>query len=212
MAKAIIFDLDGVLIDSKEIHFNSLNLALSKVDKKFIISKAEQASTFEGLTTKSKLSILTQTRGLDKNLYEKIWLDKQKYSAVMFSSISRDEELINLFKLIKLNGIGIAVASNSIRITLDTCLTALGVFEYADYTLSNEDVVTPKPNPEIYNKCLAKFKLKPTDAVIFEDSQIGIAAAKSSGAHVVTVGSRADLTFDKIVSSIDYLKNGVSNV
>lgn len=208
MAKAIIFDLDGVLIDSKEIHFNSLNLALSKVDKKFIISKTEQASTFEGLTTKSKLSILTQTRGLDVDLYEKIWLNKQRYSAIMFSSISRDEELISFFKLIKFNGIKIAVASNSIRTTLDTCLQSLGVFDYADYTLSNEDVATPKPNPEIYNKCLSKFELQPTDAVIFEDSPIGIAAAKSCGAYVVEVGSRSDLTFDKITKSIEYLRNG----
>jgi HAD superfamily hydrolase (TIGR01509 family) len=205
MAKAIIFDLDGVLVDSKEIHFNSLNLALSEVDKRFVISKAEQDGIFEGLTTKSKLKILTQTRGLSEELHQKIWLSKQKYSSAMFSSISVDTELVSLFKIIKMSDIKIAVASNSIRSTVDNCLSALGVLDYADYTISNEEVIEPKPNPEIYIKCFSHFGITSADAVVFEDSQIGIAAANSSKAKVVIVSSRKDLTFDKVVNSINYL-------
>jgi HAD superfamily hydrolase (TIGR01509 family) len=205
MAKAIIFDLDGVLVDSKEIHFNALNLALSDVDPKFVISQQEQSRIFEGLTTRSKLLILTQVKGLNREEHDSIWDSKQQYSSAMFASVSADNELVSLFKLIKSNGIKVGVASNSIRSTLDGCLKALGAYDYVDYSLSNEDVKTPKPNPEIYFKCMDYFMTEPEDAVIFEDSNIGIAAATASGAKVVVVKNRSDLTFDKVVDSINYL-------
>lgn len=205
MAKAIIFDLDGVLVDSREIHFNALNLALSDIDQKFVISQQEQSNIFEGLTTRSKLSILTQIKGLSRDEHDAIWESKQHYSSAMFASVSSDKELVSLFKLIKSNNIKIGVASNSIRSTLDGCLKALGVYQYVDYSLSNEDVKNPKPNPEIYFKCMDYFMAEPEDTVIFEDSNIGIAAATASDAKVVVVKNRSDLTFDKVVDNINYL-------
>jgi HAD superfamily hydrolase (TIGR01509 family) len=203
VTRLIIFDLDGVLIDSKEVHFNALNLALSEVDPKFVITNREQEVTFEGLTTNSKLSILTATKGLPKDCYEEVWRRKQEYSAVLFESVSPDEELISLFKLIKSSGVKVAVASNSIRQTLDTCLKALGVIDYVDYSLSNEDVKFPKPDPQIYNWCMDYLMVESADTVIFEDSEIGLRAALATGAKVEKVSSRKDLTFDRI--------NGVLN-
>jgi HAD superfamily hydrolase (TIGR01509 family) len=211
MAKAIIFDLDGVLVDSKEIHFNALNLALSDVDPKFVISQQEQSRIFEGLTTRSKLVILTQTKGLHRDKHDAVWNSKQQYSSAMFASVSTDKELVSLFKLIKSNNIKIGVASNSIRSTLDGCLKALGVYDYVDYSLSNEDVKTPKPDPEIYFKCMEHLMTEQKDVVIFEDSNIGIAAATASGAKVLVVKNRDDLNFDKVVDSINYLL-GSTNV
>ena len=203
MVKAIIFDLDGVLIDSKEVHFNALNLALNEFGDDFIILRHEQEVTFEGLTTATKLKILTDTKGLPEELHEDIWKRKQEYSAVLFESISRDEDLVSIFRFIKSKGIVIGVASNSIRQTLDTCLRALGVLEYVDYSLSNEDVKRPKPDPQIYNWCMDYLMVDPKDTVIFEDSDIGLRAALATGAKVEKVLSRKDITFDRI--------NGVLN-
>lgn len=202
--KAIIFDLDGVLVDSKELHYDALNLALKSVNEKYYISKQEQADVFEGMTTRSKLDILTYTRGLPKELHEYIWNLKQQYSAAMFEDLPKDEELVNLFKHIADRGIAIGVASNSIRQTLTNCLQALGVWRYVDVSLSNEDVKNPKPNPEIYNLCMLMLGSVPTSTIVFEDSEIGKQAARQSNAFVVEVGSRKDLTTrfvdNKIVS------------
>lgn len=202
--KAIIFDLDGVLVDSKELHYDALNLALKSVNEKYVISRQEQAETFEGMTTRSKLDILTYTKGLPKELHEYIWNLKQQYSAAMFEDLPRDEELVKLFKYINDQGISIGVASNSIRQTLTNCLQALGVWRYVDVSLSNEDVKNPKPNPEIYNLCMLMLGSVPTSTIIFEDSEIGRAAARQSNAFLVEVESRKDLTTrfvqDKIVS------------
>ena len=198
MISLVIFDLDGVLIDSKEIHFNALNRALSEVGDDYVISRKEQDTIFEGLTTNVKLDILTKTKGLPRDLHEDIWRRKQEYSAKLFESTSEDEDLANIFRFIKSRGIKIAVASNSIRQTLDTCLKSLGVAAYVDYSLSNEDVEFPKPNPEIYNKCMEYLKATTENTVIFEDSEIGLRAALATGAKVEKVLNRKNIYFDRI--------------
>lgn len=203
MIKLIIFDLDGVLIDSREIHFNALNLALDEFGNNYMITRKEQDNIFEGLTTKSKLDILTKIKGLPSDLHEEIWQLKQQYTAKLFESISPDPDLVNLFKMIKSNGIKIAVASNSIRKTLDTCLKSLGVVQYIDYSLSNEDVRLPKPDPQIYHKCMDYLMIDESKTVIFEDSDIGLRAAYASGARVEKVANRKDITFERIERVID---------
>lgn len=205
MNKLIIFDLDGVLIDSKEIHFNALNLALNEFGTEFVISRDEQDSTFEGLTTKSKLDILTKTKNLPETLHQYVWKLKQAYSSALFTSVSPDQELINLFKFIRSSGIKIAVASNSIRVTLDTCLRSLGLLDLIDYSLSNEDVDLPKPSPEIYDKVIEHFNTTPEHTVIFEDSPIGLAAAYASKAAVEQVKNRRDIWFDRILRVVEEL-------
>ena len=198
MTKLIVFDLDGVLLDSKEIHFNALNLALDEVGSHYIILRHEQDTVYEGLTTNAKLHILTETKGLPKELHKDVWQRKQEYSAVLFESISPDEELVSLFKFIKSRGIKIAVASNSIRQTLNTCLMALGVQPYVDYSLSNEDVELPKPDPQIYNTCMEHFDSLPNETIIFEDSEIGLRSAYATGARIEKVVNRKDVYFDRI--------------
>lgn len=200
--KLIIFDLDGVLVDSKEIHFNALNLALSNINDKYVISEEDQALTYEGLTTRSKLDILTHTRGLPKELHDYVWNLKQEYSSKMFATLDQDDELMELFMDIMHQDILIAVASNSIRATLDSCIKSLGLDLLVDLTLSNEDVKNPKPNPEIYNMCMLSLGATPSSTIIFEDSDIGRLAARGSGASLAEVGSRKDLTIDFVSDKI----------
>ena len=198
MTSLIIFDLDGVLIDSKEIHFNALNLALGEFGSSFIITRNEQDNIFEGLPTKAKLDILTKIKGLPSEVHDSIWNLKQEYTAKLFESTSTDPGLTSLFKMVKSRGIKIAVASNSIRKTLDTCLNSLGIVQYIDYSLSNEDVEFPKPDPQIYNRCMDYLMIDAEQTVIFEDSDIGLRAAYASGARVEKVQSRKDITFERI--------------
>jgi HAD superfamily hydrolase (TIGR01509 family) len=203
MNSAVIFDLDGVLIDSKEIHYDALNLALRSVNEKYHITRQEQADIFEGMTTRSKLDILSHIKGLPRELHNYVWNLKQQYSAAMFKDLPRDEELVSIFKSIADQGIAIGVASNSIRETLTTCLQALGVSRYVDVSLSNEDVSNPKPNPEIYNKCMLMLGSIPTTTIVFEDSVIGRQAADQSGAFLVEVERRTDLTIPFIQRMIE---------
>lgn len=207
MIKLIVFDLDGVLLDSREIHFESLNLALAEVGSHYVITRPEQDNIYEGLTTRDKLQILTKLKGLPSQEYDSIWVSKQKYSTKLFEDLSIDQGLVDLLTSIRNKGILIAVASNSIRATLELCLNNLGVLPLVDLSLSNEDVKTPKPDPEIYIKSMNFFGVSPEETAIFEDSSIGRQAAKSSGAFLIEVDSRADVTLEKIHGAIHGYKN-----
>lgn len=209
MSKAIIFDLDGVLIDSKEIHFNSLNLALRDIDPKYIITKQEQETTYEGLTTRTKLSILSNTKGLPESLHDVVWKSKQEYSSAMFESTSKDNDLFYTIKSIKDNGIKVGVASNSIRKTLDACLFSLGISSLIDVSLSNEDVELPKPSSEIYEKIMSLLGSTKSSTVIFEDSDIGLRAAIGSGAKVFAVKNRADVNPNSVEKAVNYLNRKI---
>ncbi len=74
--KLIIFDLDGVLIEAKNIHYESFNKALGD----YAISWEEHLSTYDGLKTNQKLDILHHRKGLPKEQFSLIWVDKQKHT------------------------------------------------------------------------------------------------------------------------------------
>lgn len=208
MKYAFLFDLDGVLVDSKEIHFNALNMSLSEVDPSYVITKEEQASTYEGLTTRSKLEILNKLKGLPVGMFEAVWQSKQAHTAELFSEVQPDQQLVDLLSYIHYLDIHIGVVSNSIRRTLDACLSGLGVDYLVDLSISNEDVFNPKPSPDGYLLAMKKLGVSPLHTVILEDSPIGIKAATKSGAHVFTVENRAALTFGTIDECLKLLKVG----
>ena len=113
MNKLIIFDLDGVLIDSREIHFDTLNYALGQIDEKYVITKEEHLSIYDGLPTTRKLELLSENKGLPTSKHNEVWKLKQEATVNAFLKLEPDYELIHYFKQLKKEGYYIAVASNS---------------------------------------------------------------------------------------------------
>ena len=198
MNNLVIFDLDGVLIDSREMHYEALNRALGKVSWDYVISREEHLSFYDGLPTSRKLAMLTEKKGLPVDKHQKIWEDKQKETLEIFSDLEHDYELMHYFQQLKHRGYQVAVASNSIRNTVKLVLLKLGVLEFVDYYVSNEDVVRNKPFPEMYWKCMTACNALPKDTVIFEDSHIGRQGALDSKAHLIAIENREDLNQEKI--------------
>jgi len=209
MNKLIIFDLDGVLIESRELHYEALNAALSRVSPQFVISKEEHLSTYDGLSTTRKLEMLSERKGLDRKFFNQVWEDKQKATFKLIKEFPRNNHLRQMFAELNSQGIKIAVASNSVRETIKLALLSIGVLEFVDYFVSNEDVSRTKPYPEMYWKCMIAMNALPKTTVIIEDSHIGRQGAIDSGAHLVPVRDSYDLTKDKIQEAVDIL-NGVS--
>jgi HAD superfamily hydrolase (TIGR01509 family) len=198
MKKLILFDLDGVLVDAKKIHFDSLNKALLKIGEKYVISESEHLSIFDGLKTYEKLDILTKMKNLDKKHYLAIWNDKQSFTLNEICKLKSDENLINLFKYLKKHEYKVGCCSNSIKKSVFSMLSKIGIIDYMDLILSNEDVKNPKPHPEIYWNAMSKFSLCPEDTLIVEDSPYGLLAAQRSGASIMRVKNSKDLTLEKI--------------
>lgn len=207
--RLVIFDLDGVLVDSREIHFQSLNLALSEVDHAYVITWEEHLSKYDGLPTTKKLQLLTEEKYLPAHLYDKIWKSKQRHTVDLYKAIKTDYDLLDQFLYLKDCDVKIAVASNSIRNTMMMALSRLGLIEHVDYTVSNEDVKHPKPYPEMYWKCMTACKALPEHTVIVEDSHIGREGALASKAHLIPVRDTKDVTMDLAQSIVSHL-NGIT--
>lgn len=202
MKQLVIFDLDGVLVDAKIIHFDALNEALASIDQKFVITKQEHFTIFDGLKTHTKLDILSKTKGLPFDLHQKIWDKKQLITYQKIKTIEKNLKLIELLNFLKEQNIKVACCSNSIRQTVYTMLSRIGIIEYFDLILSNEDVIHSKPHPEIYWKAMSLLGKIPNETLIVEDSPTGLLAAERSGASVCRVKNVADLTIEKIQNSL----------
>lgn len=204
--KLIIFDLDGVLADSRELHYQSLNRALESVDPKYVIGREEHLSTYDALTTTKKLKMLTERKGLPVEQHDKVWRLKQSYTAeCIHEMIEPSERLQSLFKRLRLDGIKIVVASNAIRDTVRLILFKLGVLHLVDSYLGNEDVFHPKPHGEIYQRAMLAMKVNATEALIVEDSHVGRTAALNSGANLCPVRVPEDVTEERLYSYINKL-------
>jgi len=196
--KLIIFDLDGVLVDSREIHYKALNDALAKIDEKYIISREEHLSSYDGLSTTKKLDKLTLSKSLPKEFHHKIWALKQETTRDIIDSFTRDFRISEILKTLKDSSFLIGCCSNSIRHTAKLQLIRKGFLEYIDFLFTNEDVENPKPDSEMYLRCILAAKCNPDETLIIEDSHIGRKAALRSGARLCPVTCPNDLTLDRI--------------
>ena len=206
MTNLIIFDLDGVLIDSKDIHFCALNRALEQIEPIYVINKEDHLKIFDGLPTFEKLEILSRKRNLPISSHQEIFDRKQQNTFEEFSKFEEDLFLIEIFQLIKKRGIQIAVASNCIRKSVQIALSKIGVLQYVDYLIGNEDVFQRKPYPECYWRCMIACNAIPSTTVIFEDSYIGREAAKKSKSNLIPVNNRNHLDIDLINKAFEILE------
>lgn len=206
MIKAILFDMDGVLIEAKDWHYHALNRALEHFG--FSISRDAHLSTFDGLSTKQKLNMLSKSRGLPVGLIGFINDLKQSYTLEI--SVQKCNPVFQhqyaLSKL-KKGGLKLAVCSNSVRGSVEEMMRLSGLTQYLNVMLSNQDVASPKPDPEIYLKAMDLLKLKPSECLILEDNEHGIQAAKASGAHLMQIGTPNDVRYDLIEAKIKDIEN-----
>lgn len=206
MIKLIIFDLDGVLVKTKEIHYNALNQSLKEIGEKYVITEAEHISIYDGLKTNQKLELLTKNKGLHSSTHDSIWNRKQELTIEYISKLQPDLDKIQLLKELRNRGYKLAVASNSIRRSVLVILAKIGVIEYMDLIISNEDVKNSKPHPEMYWKTMSMMGVLPEETLIVEDSPHGLLAASRSRASVLRVDSPNDLTLEKITKKINERK------
>lgn len=205
--KAILFDMDGVLIEAKEWHYEALNKALDLFGMP--ISRFDHLTTFDGLPTKKKLQLLSKERHLPEQLHNFINDLKQKYTMEMIHTECKPL-FVHEFALSKLKAEGykIAVCSNSIRNTVETMMEKASLSSYIDLMISNEDVLHGKPDPEMYIKAMNYFELEPKECLIVEDNENGIKAAKAAKAGLLVVKEVLDTNYDNIKERINEIEGG----
>lgn len=210
--KLIVFDMDGVLVDARELHYEALNRALTHLSPNHYITREAHLSSFDGLPTSKKLKKLTDEYGLNPDIHNSVWEMKQKSTIeIVRQNFTVDYEKREMLRTLKDLGYTVAVASNSIRETIKMMLLKTGLLEYVDFYISNQDVRNPKPSSEMYLQCMIKAGVDPVDTLIVEDSHVGRTAAKNSGATLCPVRDTGDVTLDRIQKylNLSHKKNDI---
>jgi beta-phosphoglucomutase len=203
--RAILFDMDGVLIDAKDWHYEALNRALDLFGMP--IDREAHLSTFDGLPTKRKLEMLGVTKSLPRSLFELINALKQKYTQQL--TWQKCKPLFHhqyALSRLKREGYSLAVCSNSIGDTVSSMMQLSMLNEYLDLQLSTDEVSKPKPDPEIYLLAMTKLGVTPEETLILEDNEHGIQAARASGANVMVIGTVDDVNYERIKAQIKYFE------
>ena len=200
--KSVIFDMDGVLIDAKDWHYESLNRALQLFGME--ISRYDHLVTYDGLPTRRKLQMLSLEKGLPQGLHSFINQMKQQYTMEIVYTKCKPT-FYHEYALARLSKMGyrIAVCSNSIRNSIQSMMEKAHLLEYLEFFISNEEVKESKPHPEIYLQAISRLGLEPSECLIVEDNFNGIKAAEASGGHVMRVETVADFNFQNILNHIE---------
>lgn len=199
---AVIFDMDGVLIDARDWHYEALNRALGLLG--YEITRYEHLTTYDGLPTKRKLRMLTVERGLPEELHGFINALKQQYTLELVATrckpvFQHEYALAHL----KTAGYLIGVASNSVRRTVEEMMNRSALMRYLDIVVSNEDVERPKPDPEMYLTAMERLGTAPARTLIVEDNENGVKAAMAAGAHVMVVDGPDEVSLEAILAHVE---------
>ena len=181
MGKAIITDFDGTLVDTFEANLRAYQKAFQEVGLNLTAERYRECFGY-------RYDRFMQEMGVtDKTIADSIKELKKKYYPEYFEYLKPNIALINLIAGIKKMGGKTAIASTARKENLMNAVNFLGIAQYFDLILAGIDVKKGKPDPEIYLKSMAALGVTPDETFIFEDSQVGIDAAKASGASYMIV-------------------------
>lgn len=199
MIKAIIFDLDGVLVDATEWHFEALNKALGLFG--YSIGRDDHIKIFNGLPTAEKLKIMTEQQGLPMGLHDIIKVLKRKYTDEIVGQKCRPNHHKQIMLThLKNKGYKLACCSNAQKYSVMNMLIKSEMDHFFDEIIGNDEGFKPKPAPDIYLATFAKLNMLPEETIIIEDAPHGIEAAKASGAQVIAVRGCEDVNLTLFVN------------
>jgi len=183
MVSAVIFDMDGVLVDNSQVHDETWRIVCEKYGKKESINQIK--NIFGGTNEIFVERLLGIT---DKQLARQIAKEKEAlYREVFSKTIKAPDGLIPLLFSLRKRKIRLAVGSSGPKENLDFVLDSLEIRGFFDVLVDESKVNKGKPDPEIYLKVAQELKISPTECVVFEDSIFGLEAAKAAGMKVIAI-------------------------
>ena len=179
MIHAIIFDMDGVLIDSQPMHYlgDQQTLAAHSVEV-----PVEEMTAYAGTTNQLRFELFKERYHLDADVADMI----REREATMIRLVRESDAVptegsVALLESIKADGLKTAVASSSSYPFIYAVLEKLGILSYFDLIFSGEDVKNGKPAPDVFLETCEKLQETPETCVVIEDSANGVLAAVRAG-------------------------------
>ena len=214
MKKAVIFDMDGLMIDSERATYEEYCRKLEQLGYSF------DEVTYRGCLGKNKKGICQvffDKFGDDFPMVE-VWDDVHNWlDERLVKEVPIKDGLLDLLKYLKENNYKTIVATSSARARVDVILKSAKIDQYFDDTICGDEVAHGKPHPEIFLTACQKLGVEPSEAVVLEDSESGILAAYDGNIDVICIpdmkypepdfASKATSIVDSLHDVIDYLKN-----
>lgn len=198
MINTILFDMDGVLVDAADLHYEALNKALM-INGHKMIGFNEHTHKYNGLPTRTKLEML----GIGDTQAAKIYKDKQFITKLLIDQkISVDKRVSDIVLQLYARSYRIGVVTNAIRETAIHMLSNSDLLKHVEFLVSNEDAES-KPSPDGYIKAMIALGSNPKTTLVVEDTDKGEEAGVRAGAYVLRIDSFEDLSLDKIYNAIE---------
>jgi HAD superfamily hydrolase (TIGR01509 family) len=213
MTKAIIFDMDGVLILTEEMHFKLFRDSSAKFG--IDLTKEDYVKFFAGRTSREGFEDFLKFKKEDVKLIDKIIPDFREVKKDILDNEMKEHIFLrrntkNLLEKLKADGYKLGIGTSTIRKFTDITIKTLDIEKYFDVTVAGDEVEIGKPNPEIYLEVVKKLGVKSAECVVIEDVPLGVEAAKNAGMKCIAIrneGFKLDLSqADEIVNSFEELE------
>jgi len=206
--KAVIFDMDGVIVDSEPLHFDVCIEVLKKIG---LNGEKDYFNKFVGVTNPAMWKIAREELGIENSIEELINI-QVALTVELFknSSIGAIDGIIDLMKELKKEKIPCAIGSSSPQIFIDSVVEKLDIKDYLEFALSGETLPKSKPDPMIFLTVAQNLKIEAKDCLVIEDSKHGVQAAKSAG--MKCIGFVNPNSGNQDLSKADYLTDSIRSL
>lgn len=182
MIKAVIFDMDGVIIDSEPLHQKIELVMFSDLGIKVPF---EEHCTFVGTTTRNMCTKLKEKYGLKQTVDELVNMKDERYIDYLRKNENNDvlpvPGVLELIRELYDKGIKLAIGSSAPMREIELVLDTFKIRQLFDAIASGEEVPNSKPAPDTFLLAAQKLGVKPLDCLVIEDSDNGVRAAKNAG-------------------------------
>jgi beta-phosphoglucomutase family hydrolase len=185
--QAVIFDLDGTLIDNNSYHRQTWEKYLEKIGKK--ISEEEFNANMNGRTNEDAIKYIFG-KDISNEDSLKHTLEKESlYREIYKPFIKPVPGLIDFLQILKSKNIPMAIATSGIQPNIDFMFENIPIKQYFDLVVNSSHIKKGKPDPEIYLKVASLLHVSPKNCLVFEDAAVGIKSAKAAGMKVIAVAT-----------------------
>jgi beta-phosphoglucomutase len=198
MIKAVIFDFDGVIVDTEHLHYEAINTVLSQYGHSI---GEKEISENVGLTSRQVYTKLKEKLNLPEDVDTLVMKKREIYLVLAAKKAELMPNVAEFIQYLKANNFRVAIASSGFRVQIHTILDKYGLRGHFETIVSIDDVKNPKPHPEIYLEAIKRLGLKSSECIAIEDSDKGIASAKQAGIKVIAVPN--EITKNQDLSQAD---------
>jgi beta-phosphoglucomutase family hydrolase len=208
MIKGIIFDMDGLMIDSEPFHQQAFNKALKKYGKS--LTPEENSKLYVGITDLDAAEDIIKRKKLFISKEKLVKQKQENYYKLLATKVISQPGLIELLKKLKLNGFKTAVASSSTLKEIKAVVDKLKINKYFNLLCSATHVKRGKPFPDVFLLAAKKLNLRPKECLVLEDAPSGVEAGKQANMKVFVIPSRE--TKNKDFSKADKVLTSLNQV